>query len=217
VLDLLKHLGQHPPGLPFDAPVLLGAAERLACRLIALRAPQAVADRRRQQAYAKAQKHGGVPSREHRAWCDWTVFVTDCPPAVLSWNEVVVLYRSRWQIELLFKLGKSHNRLALHAEVKSAARRLGELWAKLIGVVLQHWLLLATSWPDGRRSLRKAAAVIRDWLALLAEALDDFDRLTVVLMRLRLVIAAIAQVAARKKHPSWFQLLMNPELLDWQT
>lgn len=214
-LDLLESLGRHPAGVPFDAPVLLGAAERLACRLIALRAPQEVAARRRHQAYARAQKHGGVPSREHLAWCDWTAFVTDCPPALLTWKEVVVLYRSRWQIELLFKLWKSHNRLATHPEVKSPERRLGELWAKLIGVVLQHWLLLATSWPDGRRSLWKAAGVIRAGLALVAAAVDDLDRLIDVLTHLQTTVAAIAQVAARKKHPSWFQLVMNPELLDW--
>jgi hypothetical protein len=214
-LDLLGSLGRHPAGAPFDAPVLLGAAERLACRLIALRAPQEVAARRRHKAYAKAQKHGGVPGREHLAWCDWTVFVTDCPPALLTWKEVVVLYRSRWQIELLFKLWKSHNQLATHPEVKSSARRLGELWAKLIGVVLQHWLLLATSWPDARRSVWKAAGVIRAGLALVAAAVDELDRLTAVLAHLQTTVAAIAQVAARKKHPSWFQLVMNPELLDW--
>jgi anaerobic selenocysteine-containing dehydrogenase len=33
--------------------------------LIALRVPQEVADRRRQKAYVKAQKHGRVPSREY--------------------------------------------------------------------------------------------------------------------------------------------------------
>ena len=43
---------------------------------------------------------------------EWTIFVTNCPPEMLTWKEVVVLYRARWQIELLFKLWKSHNRLA---------------------------------------------------------------------------------------------------------
>lgn len=213
--DLLGHLARHPAGAPFDAPVLLGAAERLACRLIALRAPQEVADRRRHKAYVKAQKHGGVPSGEHLAWCDWTVFVTDCPPELLAWREVVVLYRSRWQVELLFKLWKSHNRLATHPEVKSPDRRLGELWAKLIGVVLQHWLLLATSWPEARRSLGKAAGVVRAGLALVAAALDDLGRLVDVLAQLRTTAAAIARVASRRRHPSWFQLVINPELLDW--
>ena len=37
--------------------------------------------------------------------------MTNCPPELLNWKEVVVLYRARWQIELLFKLWKSHNHL----------------------------------------------------------------------------------------------------------
>jgi hypothetical protein len=44
--------------------------------------------------------------------------------------------------------------------VKSPGQRLAELWAKLIGVLVQHWLLLTTPWPDARRSLWKAAGVI---------------------------------------------------------
>ena len=90
--------------------------------------------------------------------------MTNCSVELLTWKEVVVLYRTRWQIELLFKLWKSHNRLATHAESQSVARQMAEFWAKLIGVILQHWLLLTMTWLDCRRSLRKAAAVLHDWI-----------------------------------------------------
>ena len=74
--------------------VLLGVSHRLPCRLIALRVPQEVADRRRQNAYVKAQKHGRVPSREDLEWQDWTIFVTHCEPQLLTWEAVVVLDRA---------------------------------------------------------------------------------------------------------------------------
>ena len=77
---------------------------RVPSRLIALRAPQEVVAQRRQKAYRKAQKSGRTPTAEHLEWCNWTIFVTNCPGDLLTWQEVVVLYRSRWQIELLFKL-----------------------------------------------------------------------------------------------------------------
>jgi len=48
----------------------------------------------------KAQKHGRVPSREYLEWQDWTIFVTNCEPELLTWEAVVVLYRARWQIEM---------------------------------------------------------------------------------------------------------------------
>src|SRR5208283_4037939 len=62
-LALLQYLRQQTGSGPIDVSVLLGVSHRLPCRLIALRVPQEVADRRRQKAYVKAQKHGRVPSR----------------------------------------------------------------------------------------------------------------------------------------------------------
>ena len=122
--------------------ILLGVSHRLPCRLIALRVPQEVADRRRQKAYVKAQKHGRVPSREYLEWQDWTIFVTNCEPELLTWEAVVVLYRARWQIELMFKLWKSRNRLATHRAGATAEEQLAVVYVKLITVLVQHWILL---------------------------------------------------------------------------
>ncbi len=91
-LALLQYLRQQTGSGPIDVSVLLGVSHRLPCRLIALRVPQEVADRRRQKAYVKAQKHGRVPSREYLEWQDWTIFVTNCEPELLTWEAVVVLY-----------------------------------------------------------------------------------------------------------------------------
>jgi hypothetical protein len=214
-LDLLQRLRQHTWDGPLDIAVLLGSTERVACRLIALRVPPEVTARRRQKAYEKAQKSGRMPTREHLQWCDWTILVTNCAPELLTWKEVVVLYRSRWQIELLFKLWKSHNLLATHAESQSVAWQMAEFWAKLIGVILQHWLLLTMTWFDSRRSLMKAATESREWIPVLQEALGDVARLCDVLSRMQAAIVAVARVNVRKKKPSWFQLLENPELLEY--
>jgi hypothetical protein len=215
-LELLEYLRQHAGDGPLDEPILLGAAEHLPCRLIALRVPQEVADRRRQTAYEKARKHGRAPSAEHLAWCDWTLLVTNCPAELLTWKEVVVLYRARWQIELLFKLWKSHNHLAASRETWTAVERMAVFWAKLIGVVVQHWLLLTSTWSNPRRSHWKAARVIRDWIVSLTGALDDLDRLIRVLEEMTATIRAVAKQKLQSKCPSSFQLLLNPELLDWK-
>jgi hypothetical protein len=216
-LELLGYLRRHTGAWPLDLPILLGATERLACRLIALRVPQEMAARRRQKAYAKARKHGRVPTQEHLAWCEFTVFVTDCPAESLGWKEAVVLYRARWQIELMFKLWKSHNLLATPRSGAAPERVMAEFWAKLIGVVLQHWLLVTTAWPDERRSLWKAARVIRKRVVLLIEALDgEIERLVEVLEKISKGIANAARMTPRKKRPSLFQLLRDPELLEWE-
>jgi hypothetical protein len=59
--------------------------------------------------------------------------------------------------------------------------------------------------------------VIRAGLVLVGAALDELNRLVAGLTHLRTTVAAIAQDAARRKHPSWFQLVMDLEVLDWLT
>ena len=180
-----------------------------------MRVPPEVAARRRQQAREKGRDHGRTASQEYLALLDWTIFVTNCPPELLTWKEVVVLYRARWQIELLFKLWKSHNRLAQREVGASPQRQMAVLYAKLIAVIVQHWILLTATWNDGQRSLRKAATIVQDWIILFSEVLDDLARLGDLLHRLQAAIANAARVSPRKKHPSLFQLLENPELLDY--
>jgi hypothetical protein len=193
----------------------LGEKERLPGRLIAVRVPAEVAARRRQNVREKARDHGREASREYLDLQEWTIFVTNGAPELLTWKEVVVLYRARWQIELLFKLWKSHNHLAQHETDASPQRQMAVLYAKLIGVIVQHWMLLIATWNDARRSLRKAAAVLRDWIVLLTQVLDDPQRLCDLLRQIADAIAQTARVTRRRKHPSLFQLLENPELLEY--
>jgi DDE family transposase len=199
-----------------DMPILLGAAQRLPCRLIAVRIPQEVAARRRQQAHQKASKHGRAASAEQLRWQDWTIFVTNCEPERLTWKGVVILYRARWQIELMFKIWKSLNGLTAHRPEASAQEQLCLIYAKLIGAIVQHWILVSTTWSNGRRSLMKAAVILRDWITSLAEALDDSERLVHTLNRLAETLVG-ACVERRRKRPSNFQLLEDQELLDWET
>jgi hypothetical protein len=214
-LNLLRFLRKSRQESPVDMAVLLGVQERLAARLIAVPVPPEVAARRRQKIREKAADHGRTASREYLALQGWTIFLTNCGPELLTWKEVVVLYRARWQIELLFKLWKSHNRLAQLEVNASPERQMAVLYAKLIAVIVQHWLLLITTWHDGRRSLRKAAAILRDWAVLFSNVLDSRRSLQALLERIVTTFDTTARVNRRRKRPSLFQLLENPELLEY--
>jgi len=214
-LALLAFLRQHAHSGVVDVSVIVGEKERLSCRLIAIRVPPEVAAHRRQKARENALDHGRQPSQEYLEMQDWSIFITNAEPAFLGWKEIVVLYRGRWQIELLFKLWKSHNHLADREITAAPERQMAVLYAKLIGVIVQHWILLTATWTHDNRSLRKAAAILRDWIVLLAAVLDDFERLCLQLAHLTTAIGKTARVNRRKRHPSLFQLLENPELLDY--
>lgn len=213
-VELREFLGQHAKRGIVDVDVQLGA-ERLPCRLVAVRVPPEVAARRRQKLREKARDRGRTPSREYLELQGWTIYVSNCPAALLQWKEVVVLYRARWQIERLFKLWKSYNHLADCDATASAVEQLAGVYVKLIAVIIQHGILLMSVWLDGRRSLWRAAKSLRHWIDQLIAVLDDAAKLRCVLNRHRESLANQARVNHRRKHPSCFQLLDNPELLEY--
>jgi hypothetical protein len=212
-LGLLDWLGKQPG--PFvDAPILVGTEHQVACRLVAWRVPQEVADRRRQKLIAEARrKDGRVPTQERLAWCDWVILVTNVPGEMLTAKEVAVLYRARWQIEVLFKRWKS---LGLIAELSGStvARQMIRLWSRLLAVLMQHWVLLSTVWGNPRCSLFKACEAIRRHALLLAAAIGDPVKLALALEQLATILHATARQNSRKK-PSAFELLGDPERLEY--
>jgi hypothetical protein len=189
-----------------DQGVLLGAQERLAARLLAWAVPQEVADQRRRRLREEARRRGRTVRAATLALADWTILVTNIPPDRLSVDEAPVLVRVRWQIELLFKLWKSAAQIDNWRTTKPW-RILCEVYAKLIGVLIQHWLLIAGCWAHPDRSLLNAAATVRDHALLLAYGLRGALDLVVVLDILVETLHSCPPVQRRAKHPATFQLL----------
>lgn len=212
-LSLLAWLGGQT-GRFVDRPLLLGSKRRVACRLIAWRVPPEVANRRRQKLITTTRrKEGRTPSRERLAWCDWSLLVTNVPTEKLAPPEAVALYRARWQIELVFKRWKS---LGLVAELTgtTAVEQLVRLWSRLLAVVVQHWLLLASVWQDGRHSLTKASEAIRHYAPWIALALPDPTKMIEVIQSLRQVLQVTTRQPKRKRATT-FQLLYDVTQLEY--
>ena len=104
---------------------------------------------------------------------DWTILLTDVPSKRLRFEEALVLLRERWQMELLYKLWKAEGVID-EWRTENPWRVLCELYAKLIGQVLQHWLMVVFAWHDPQRSLVKLAQVVRDTSWLLMDALAGY-------------------------------------------
>jgi len=209
-LDLPRWLAAQTAPV-IDQPVRLGLQKRLPVRLLAIRVPQAVADQRRRRVREAARSGGHAVPQRTLALADWTLLVTNAPPTLLSVAEAEVLRRLRWQVELLFKLWKSHGQVDVSRSAKPW-RILGEVYAKLIAVVLQHWVLLLGGWTFGDRNLVQAAATMRAEVNRLARSLERPRQLCRVLRELAVLLAAIRPTPKRRKHPSAAQLVADPSL-----
>jgi hypothetical protein len=199
-----------------DQMVELGRQHRLSCRLIAWRVPPEIANRRRAKLRANTvDKTGRQPSAASLAACDWEFLVTNLTAEQLTIKEAIVLYRSRWQIELLFKRWKSYcqiDRLDGRTDIVTMTR----CWARLCGAVIQHWLIVTTGWsPMLNFSFDKLAKLIPDILSELASNLEDLDQIVAVLSKLKTQAEIRCRRTKRKKRPGTIELLRNPELLEY--
>ena len=156
LITVLHDLGSMPS---WDANVIIGGHTTIHARLLVRRVPTEVADQRRRRVQETAKSKGQSMSKAALALADWNVAITNVPRRLLSLAEALVLMRIRWQIELLFKLWKSHGQVD-EWRTTNPARILCEVYAKLIGLVFQQWILAASSWADPERSLFKAATMV---------------------------------------------------------
>lgn len=207
-LALATHLKQQT-GQIIDLSVRLGSipALWLTARLLALPVSPQIAEQRRAHLVEKAKNQGHVPSAEALALADWNLMVTNIPATLLQAQEVLLLYRARWQVELLFKLWKSHG----HVDEWSSANPihiLCEFYAKLLAMVIEHWVLLESCWDDPHRSWMMSADLLRDQVSLLLQGLRERLPLEQVLELIHEALAGNASIPARTTRPSTsYQLL----------
>lgn len=204
LLALLQHAG---PTL--DQPVCIGTQQRLPVRVLAVRVPQEVADQRRRRLRETWRDKGRPPSAQLLALAAWTLAITTASPAQLSVAEAMRLLRARWQIELLFKLWKSHGQIdTWHSQ--QPWRILCEVYAKLLAMVVLHWVVLVSCWVYPNRSLRKAAQTVQHHALTLAHAMTvSTVRLVEALEVIRHGLSRAGRINTRKTKPNTYQLLFS--------
>jgi hypothetical protein len=204
------HLLRRWPGDRLGMPVAAGNETRLGCRPLAFRCPPAVAAGRREQLVERQRKKGRAVSERLRVLCEWTVFVTNLPADRFTPEEVWVLYRLRWQAELLFKLWRSHGGFG-RSHGRLGHRVLCEVYAKLLAVVVRHWLLLTSGGPLTRTKPVRAAREVRRFALLVADALPCVRRLRRVLRVISETPGRLRPRHRRRKRPSALELLSEPQ------
>ncbi len=204
-VDLATQLGRQ--GTHVDLPVTLGETQRLPTRLLAVRVPQEVADQRRRKLREEARDKGRQVSARRLALADWVLWITNAPAELVSLEAGMVLGRVRWQIELLFKLWKSHGHIDASRSTKPW-RMLCDVYAKLLAMLLQHWVALIDLWGYPDRSLVKAAKTVAKYALQIATSLWSRQRTIETLETISRCVSAGCRLDRRKKHPSTYQLLL---------
>ena len=190
-------------GKVIDLSVRLGSipALWLPARLLALPVSPEIAEQRRAHLLEKARNKGHVPSAEALALASWNLIVTNLAASQLEAQAVLLLYRARWQVELLFKLWKSHG----HVDEWTSANPehiLCELYAKLLALLVEHWVLLESCWDDPHRSWMRSADLLRDQIPLLLQGLRGRLPLDQVLVLIHESLAGSASIPPRTTRPS---------------
>ena len=197
-----------------EQSIEVGAKHRLPCRLVAWKVPEQQVNLRRRRARLEASRRGRTATKATLAACEWTFLITNASEELLSTKEVIVMYRSRWQIELLFKRWKSTGLIAeLHG--KNDPEQMVRLWAKFCAALIQHWLTVMVAWEsESTWSFDRIAKRVRSVAEEIIEALTGDRNFTEVLEGFKKRIKRIAHRNPRKKTGT-FELLRNPNLLDY--
>jgi hypothetical protein len=194
-LDVLKWL-RGAKGCCLERQVYVFHEQKLKLRLLAVRVPDEVARKRREEAIRDAKRRGRPVSQRKLRLCAWNVLLTNAPEALISAGEGWELRRVRWQIEVVFKVFKSGGGLE-RTQARSRERVLTELYAKLLAQVVVRWVQLASGYVMLRRSAIRTAQKVRKRAASLLGALHSEEGLRQQIIGL---IHQFAHCQIQKRH-----------------
>lgn len=233
--DLVQFLGKHEQEKVIDEWVTIGKKKRTRqrVRLLAFRVSEETEQRRREQVNqqtkmrakgsrrdvrvgqkhqrpSKDGTHRHRPSAKRVKLAGWTILLTNVDEEQLSPFEARALMRCRWQIELIWRLWKERGQVDIWRSEKPM-RILCEIYAKLLAMLVQHWLTIVGCWSEPHRSLVKASQAVRLFSPVIALTLCGPVTLEYALRATTEAMAG-AKLNTRKNRPSTSCLLERPML-----
>lgn len=160
-LDVPTWLRRLPPGLYERQAMVVEHGDCLPLRLIALVLPEEQAEALRRQKQRQARDKGRTLSAQALFLAGFVLLVTTLPAPRWSTEQLLELYRARWQIEVLFKRIKQV--LSLHllpAQTPQGAQA-------MICALLVAWMLIEDEVEELRRQMSDGEAIdcpISSWL-----------------------------------------------------
>lgn len=207
-LDLLAHLDKASGSVVL--PLHVGSEERLSAFLVAERIPDDAYAKRLARLQEQARLDQRLLSPRQAVFARWTLYLTNIPD--LTFPQAHLLARTRWQIELLFKLWKSHGKV-LVSRSADPIRQQCEAFAKLLGVLVAHWLLLVSAGQHDRLGALDALRIVRAYVPLLIRAFTHPFLWDFLFAWLRDAFLTAPPLSKRRNHPLAFQLWQDFDLV----
>jgi len=209
LIDLPRFLSRLE-GTQGEVNVYLKDQRTFAVRLIYARLPDAVVAERRRKAKRNAKRRGTSCSQRHLDLLAWALFITNVPSDWFSPQQVMLVYRVRWQVELVFKLWKSQACVDAVGHYR-LVRVLCQFYARLLGLILFHWSVAPRRFlPSGEISLPKALQVFQRFASRFIGIMRQHGRgLAPLLKRIDDDFQRFALKTIRRKSPSTLQLLIQ--------
>jgi len=208
-LNLLERLN-HAETDTLCLPIQVGKRDRVSAYLVAERVSETVYEQRQIQ-FKELRRRQHPVSALKLALSEWTIYLTSIPD--LTFEQAHTLARSRWQIELVFKLWKSHAHLTRSRSASSIRQRC-EFYAKLLAVLIAHWILLVTGWQHLTLSSVQALSVIRTYAFTLLRALSLSAQLNLLWLDIQRDLGSVGHHSSRRKKPLSFQFWCDFDLLS---
>lgn len=142
-----------------DKKVIIGTKNPVEVRIILALAPQEVKQERIRKANKQNKSYGHQTSQEFKQYAAFNIYITNVEEDLLSADQIMKLYRVRWQIELVFKSWKSYYKI--HC-IKSCNyyRTLCYLYASLL-LILINWEICSCWQSLGYLQLQRSLSILK--------------------------------------------------------
>jgi len=141
----------------------------LSCRLVGCKLPDNIVNQRRRKANAAAsKKRGKAISKDYKLFLSYGLFITNLSEEYTP-DSIFIIYKLRWQVELIFKSWKSV--LGIHKiHTAKESRVLCEVYGKLIiAVITQRLYVQLMHYEHEVLSLHKVFQYLKSIALILAQ------------------------------------------------
>lgn len=143
-----------------ELDVVLTKEHKLGTRMILFPVPESTYCQRIKDASKHAKSKGFQLSDEYKIKVRYNIFITNVPQEKLSFQDIMHLYRLRWQIELVFKSWKSN--LSLHKTKRVKQVRFEcQLIARMIWAVINWRIFQSANWSLEPSKVAKGISILK--------------------------------------------------------